>query len=161
MFVTVRQLTNVRASHIAKSDAMKQSIQPSQSSATHIYRKGATLGARRSDCAASCILFRLYCSVHAQSANIRLLYNNPERPLKARSTTGRMHEPRREKRGSWKGIEPARSVDKHSDDTTATADAVFLTEKRRAVGATWEWGSIPRSHPTPGQATPFSVGHRA
>jgi beta-glucosidase len=105
-------------------------------------------------CCAACLLLptRLV-PVHAQSAEQAPLYKQSEAPLESRIDDLMRRMTLEEKARQLDMYSSAREiVDKHTDDTHAALDAVFLPEKAQSIWGGLGVGSIHDLNPTPEQA---------
>jgi beta-glucosidase len=104
-------------------------------------------------CCAACLLLLAHlASVHAQSTN-QPLYKQSAAPLEARIEDLMRRMTLEEKARQLDMYSSAREiVDKHTDDTHAALDAVFLPEKAQSLWGDLGVGSIHDLNPTPEQA---------
>jgi beta-glucosidase len=104
-------------------------------------------------CAACFFLPAQLAPVHAQSANQAPLYKQSDAPLEARIDDLMRRMTLEEKARQLDMYSSAREiVDKHTDDTHAALDAVFLPEKAQSLWGDLGVGSIHDLNPTPEQA---------
>jgi beta-glucosidase len=104
-------------------------------------------------CYAACFFPALLAPVHAQSANQTPLYKQAAAPLEARIDDLVRRMTLEEKARQLDMYSSAREiVDKHTDDTHAALDAVFLPEKAQSIWGDLGVGSIHDLNPTPEQA---------
>jgi beta-glucosidase len=104
-------------------------------------------------CAACCFFSTHLAPVHAQSANQAPLYKQSDAPLEARIDDLMRRMTLEEKARQLDMYSSAREiVDKHTDDTHAALDAVFLPEKAQSLWGDLGVGSIHDLNPTPEQA---------
>lgn len=104
-------------------------------------------------CAASFVLPAHLATVHAQSPSQIPLYRQSAAPLEARIDDLLRRMTPEEKARQLDMYSSAREiVDKHTDDTHAALDAVFLPEKAQSIWGDLGVGSIHDLNPTPEQA---------
>jgi beta-glucosidase len=104
-------------------------------------------------CAAGLFLPAHLVPAHAQSANQAPLYKQSDAPLVARIDDLMRRMTPEEKARQLDMYSSAREiVDKHTDDTHAALDAVFLPEKAQSIWGDLGVGSIHDLNPTPEQA---------
>jgi beta-glucosidase len=104
-------------------------------------------------CAACCFLPAHLAPLHAQSANPAPVYKQSDAPLAARIDDLMRRMTLEEKARQLDMYSSAREiVDKHTDDTHAALDAVFVPEKAQSLWGDLGVGSIHDLNPTAEQA---------
>src|ERR1700728_935342 len=102
-------------------------------------------------CAAGLFIPAHLSLVHAQ-ANQTPLYKQPRAPIEARIDDLMRRMTLEEKARQLDMYSSAREiVDKHTDDTHAALDAIFLSEKAQSLWGSLGVGSIHDLNPTPDQ----------